>query len=320
MLTPAVTGFYCSHLAIPDLQRAVVILDQNALSALCAPHNEQWTEIRRIVLDGVESGKLMCPIMQENVIETYKIPNEKERNETLSLMKKLSCGYQTRVLGEIIAREILSQVRPFTEAEAIVQADLTAILEDSTDTLHANVRLAEIATNRAMPCAPSQYPGGLDSLRVAHTDHQLLLEAIAESLRELKFNPLQNVSSFSDKIVARLLQLGLCEEERLRLISLLNEGNKPASIALYAYCLICNQHRMDRKRVDSVNSLCDIFRTAVAMCCADLFITERYPVSALYRSKLSHVFNSVEVIGFSDTQGIAERIRRRISTSRRTDA
>src|SRR6266404_3739211 len=89
----------------------LVYLDQCILSRfLEAPENEQWRELRNLVLKGNAGRKILCPTSLEHLIETSSLPDA-EAIFLDELMAKLSFGWSLSDEPAMITRQIIAKLR-----------------------------------------------------------------------------------------------------------------------------------------------------------------------------------------------------------------
>jgi hypothetical protein len=97
----------------------LVYLDQCVLSRfLDKPKNQQWIELRDLVLKGNAARKILCPTSLEHLIETSMLPDA-EAIFLDELMGKLSFGWALSDEFLQIARQIIAKLRnrPLSRAE-----------------------------------------------------------------------------------------------------------------------------------------------------------------------------------------------------------
>src|SRR2546425_10526971 len=89
----------------------IISLDQNVVSNLVKSGGEPfWRDLREQLLAGVKSGKLLCPIPKETIVETIPCSRE-NRIKIRNLLQELSLGFSFKPFGAIEGEETLALVR-----------------------------------------------------------------------------------------------------------------------------------------------------------------------------------------------------------------
>jgi hypothetical protein len=92
----------------------LLYLDQCSISRfLDGKKNEEWSEVRSLVLWGYESRRLLCPGSLEHMYETASLDDE--RAIALDqLLRRLSFGWSLAPEPHLIARQVNSRLRQLT--------------------------------------------------------------------------------------------------------------------------------------------------------------------------------------------------------------
>ena len=89
----------------------LVYLDQCVLSRfLDRPQNQQWHELRGLLMQGNANRKIMCPKSLEHLIETAMLPDD-DAILLDELMGKLSFGWALTLEFSLVARQIINKLR-----------------------------------------------------------------------------------------------------------------------------------------------------------------------------------------------------------------
>src|ERR1035437_7934840 len=97
----------------------LIYLDQCFLSQfLGKPEDQQWLNLRNLVLDGNSARKILCPTSLDHLIETSTLPDA-DAIFLDELMGKLSFGWALLDEFSQIARQIIAKLRnrPITRAQ-----------------------------------------------------------------------------------------------------------------------------------------------------------------------------------------------------------
>src|ERR1035437_8057236 len=89
----------------------LVYLEQCVISRFFSnPDNQQWLELRDLVLKGNAARKILCPTSLEHLIETSPLPDA-DAIFLDELMGKLSFGWALSDESLMIARQIIAKLR-----------------------------------------------------------------------------------------------------------------------------------------------------------------------------------------------------------------
>ncbi|MEI6077586.1 MAG: hypothetical protein WCS94_18540 [Verrucomicrobiota bacterium] len=90
----------------------LVYLDQCVLSRfLDTPKNQQWLELRDLILKGNATRKSLCPTSLEHLIETAALPDDDEAIFLDDLIRKLSFGWTFADEPLLVAWQIITKLR-----------------------------------------------------------------------------------------------------------------------------------------------------------------------------------------------------------------
>src|SRR5688572_12234629 len=93
----------------------LVYLDQCVISRfLEKPENDQWSDLREIVLKGNAKRLILCPTSLEHLIETSSLPDA-EAVFLDELMGKLSFGWALSNEPMLVTQQIISRLRSRAE-------------------------------------------------------------------------------------------------------------------------------------------------------------------------------------------------------------
>jgi len=89
----------------------LVYLDQCVISRfLEKPQNEQWRDLREIVLKGNERRRLLCPTSLEHLIETSSL-SDADAVFVDELMSRLSFGWALATESSLVSQQIINRLR-----------------------------------------------------------------------------------------------------------------------------------------------------------------------------------------------------------------
>jgi hypothetical protein len=290
----------------------LVYLDQCVLSRfLDKPGNQQWLELRNLVLKGNAARKILCPTSLEHLIETSSLPDA-EAIFLDELMGTLSFGWALLDESLLIARQIIAKLRsrPLSHSQILEKRLLRPITYPRTLAKLRKVK-AELDQHNAWTMQGVNELNALtrDGRKAGGEMLQVLIKLRSDSyvkklLAEVSNSLLvgrvvirveehnEKVLNWASKVVYDLItKHRLALEEGQKLCQLLRvEGlNLIPTLKIKAELEAMQFFR--REKIEPRDQY-DITRAACALPYADIFITDGGKASAIRELKLDTAYGT----------------------------
>jgi len=290
----------------------LVYLDQCILSRfLEAPENEQWRELRNLVLKGNAGRKILCPTSLEHLIETSSLPDA-EAIFLDELMAKLSFGWSLSDEPAMITRQIIAKLRsrPPSRAQFLQKGllrritypgTLAKLREVKTELDQHNARVMQ-GVNELNALTRDGRKAGSDILhffikRRANNSVRKLLAEVSNSLKNGRVvlrveEDNDKVLNWASKVVYELItkhRLALAEGQRL--CQLLRDERLNFIPTLKIKAELEAMQFFRREKIEPRDQY-DITRAACALPYADIFITDGGKASAIRELQLDATYKT----------------------------
>jgi hypothetical protein len=307
----------------------LVYLDQCIISRfLEKPENEQWRELRNLVLKGNSARKILCPTSLEHLIETSSLPDA-EAIFLDELMGRLSFGWSLCDEPVLITLQIIAKLRscPLSRAQLLQKRLLRPITYPGT-----LAKLREVKTgldqhnawlmqgvNELNALTRHSRKANSDMLRIfikrrANNSVNKLLGEVLNSLKNGQVvlraeEDNDKVLNWASKVVYELItkhRLALAEGQRLCELLRVERLNFIPTLRIKAELEAMQFFR--REKIEPRDQY-DIARVSCALPYADIFITDGGKASAIRELRLDAAYKT-EVFSMkkSELQALAIRL------------
>lgn len=299
----------------------LVYLDQCVLSRfLEKPENDQWRDLREIVLKGNAKRRILCPTSLEHLIETSSLPNA-EAVFLDELMEKLSFGWALSNEPMLVTQQIISRLRsrPVSRSQFLEKRLLRPItypgtlakLREVKSGLDQNNAWVMQGVNELNALTRDGRKAESDTLRYfikRRTDQRVrkLLDEVLNSqktgrvvLRAEDDN--DKLLNWASKVVYELItKHRLAFDEGERLCQLLRSGGLDFVPTLKIKAELEAMQFFRREKIEPRDQY-DITRAACALPYADVFITDGGKASAIRELRLDVAYK-VEVFSMKKSE------------------
>lgn len=307
----------------------MVYLDQCAISLfLPTPGNEQWRELRDVVLKGNAARKILCPTSLEHLIETSMLPDA-DAIFLDELMGKLSFGWALSDEALLVTRQIIAKLRsrPISRAQFLEKRLLRPITYPGTLAKLREVKAGLDQNNAWVMQGVNELNALNRNGRKADTDllryfikrrtGERVKKLLAEVLDSLKTGRVikrveednDKVLNWASKVVYELIvTYRLALDEGQRLCQLLRAEGLSFVPTLKIKSELEAMQFFRREKIEPGDQY-DITRAACALPYADIFITDGGKASAIRELKLDTTYQT-EVFSMkkSELPGLAARL------------
>ncbi len=290
-----------------------VYLDQNAASLLAkAEAATFWGEIRIELQEGFTSGRVFCPMPSETILESSPCPSH-VRAAIEAFFVSVSAEYRFRNFCEITVDEMLALVRSSHRVQHFqaIKRGWSARDDAALSTAQTAASQKALMANRM---AAYVNPVGAEKLKVAEIVENAALERGGWLYRDLdqyakEPNP-DRTNYESGWVMDGLVKRRIDQHEALRLMEAIRDRRGMFTCVNYIDLRLASQMNYDelhgRIRRYCPNDDIDRWRAAVAMACAELFITDGDCADLCRRSKLPSMLGvtvfsvrqSKQILGF----------------------
>lgn len=281
----------------------VVCLDQCAISELALHYKRQpeFAELRTLLLEGVEAGKVICPIAAETFIETSAL-SVTERAAIWELHLPLAAQHLVfKNLWQMIREETLALARDSEPPSPFQVIRLRNLLDDAVAT---NVTTDLQSGKEQMLKRVEQVPlvqiegkPSLDSIR-----ESVLLQHVSHVYRQtqrlLSGRGLDPADYMGLDLARYLVNAGITRKELEKLSEDLLHGRWQRIRVVFCRATLGSQLEVDWRRKGSpkkydVNDEIDVSRLVVGLNAADLIITDGPMVSLCQSAKINKLSDAV---------------------------
>jgi hypothetical protein len=297
----------------------ILSLDQNAVSNLVKNgHEPFWRDLRELLLSGVKSAKLLCPIPKETIAETAPCPRE-VRVMIRDFQHALSLGFSFKSFGVIEGEETLALVRPGFQSCAYEQIVWHSVEDDSlasaaTEEIHD---VKSLMCRRMDPFVPTP-----DRLKL--TVKELRSQVIAsragslyrQSERVIAGQPLDSTDDLQFELCQFLVSHGTTKAEVKQLADkiLTHEWEAIPLVWFHATLgALLDYDRLRGMRYD-LNDEIDLCRVAIALHTSAMMITDG-KMAEFVRRLEREVDHKFDVFGIKEQDAIMTALRSVIAST-----
>lgn len=292
----------------------IIYLDQNAISEIAlALSGTPWALIREEIIALSRDKAVECPIPIETILESAAC-NKETRDAIDEIFRSVSSNRAFKSLANLLIEHALEMVRPgitvekFVVADEYLARDEKAIL--TTRYSHANMR--DRMKQRAK--ASAQRP------MVKTLTPAMVMESFSCDHCGMFF---RDINRFLEKtegarpdyeipwLIEELINNRITRDEACQLRKAIVRRDWEKTPVLYYFLLLGStlEYQRERgcKRPYKANDEIDIWRAAVALNSADIFITDKYVVQLCRDSKMADL-SPTELFSVNNTTAILKRL------------
>ena len=290
----------------------LVYLDQCAISRfLPTLGNEQWRELRDVVLKGNTARKILCPTSLEHLIETSMLPDA-DAIFLDELLGKLSFGWALADEAMLITQQIVAKLRsrPFSKSQFLEKHSLRSITHPGTLTKLREAKAGLDQNNawvmqgvnelNALTRNGRKADTGLLRYFIKRRSGERVKKLLAEVLESLKTGRVMvraeedndKMLNWASKVVYELIvTYRLALDEGQRLCELLRGEGLGFIPTLKIKSELEAMQFFRREKIEPRDQY-DITRAACALPYADIFITDGGKASAIRELKLDAAYQT----------------------------
>ena len=285
----------------------IIYLDLNAASYLAVPpRDSDWSDIRQRLLQAAQSGDCLCPMPLETIVEAA--PCDRPRRIAIEqFFASASGGLAFRHFEEMVVHSTIQLARPNWPVRSFVMVRLSDWTSDKIAAISHSIA-DETRQRMINRMANGSAPDGADAMQVKEIFDKISQDRCGMFYRDLLKFLEEKRTPIADFEIPWLMQgliLHDLNADEARDLGEKVRYHKWEAIPENYFDLLLTarwEHdRVHRHRPNyTPNDEIDRWRAAVALSCAQLFVTDKYMAGLCQRAGVLDVAN-LSVLSVSQT-------------------